>query len=341
MAFDGSKEDGELELRYEIPAISEDEVLTQELLIGPNCTETVDPQYMLINTTKMFEAAVDGVTPVNSTIDFDTTTISSSDMYQENSNGTEASISFCVRTLFGITSLYNATSDAFVESAITLHFVKFDIGINLALGFESAQIAIEEEDVIDEEEDVDLVASLSACECEPVGLTCINADAYSQNDILTVCIDAGDQAIISRFKDVNMNQEDSGIRTSIISPDGDISQIATTGSTGNSRAYVSTRLISAFFDNSDGNGPVAMSGTAILGFSQRRRLAVTSANLRSHRSVQEEGQGEFDVTISLAGTEIGDLDGAPGASYDIAAGTSIDLTKSTFIIFVLAIIGLI
>jgi len=341
LAFDGSREDGELELRYEIPTISEAELLTQELLIGPNCTEPVDPQYMLINTTKMFEAAVDGVTPVNSTIDFDTTTISSSDMYQESSNGTEANISFCVRTLFGITSLYNATSDTFVDSAISLHFIKFDVNVNLALGFESAQVSIEEEDVIDAEEDVGIVASLSSCECEAVELACINADVYSQNDILTVCIDAGDQAIISSFRDVNMNQEESGIRTSIISPDGVISTIATTGSTGSSRAYVSTRLISAFFDNSDANGPVAMSGTAILGFSQRRRLAVTSsANLRSHRSVQEEGQGEFDVTISLAGTEIGDLDGIPGASYDNSAGTSLDLTKSTFVL-ILAIIGLI
>jgi len=108
IAFDGNRENGEIELRYDISEASESETLTQQIYAGEDCDVTPEAGFISVVTDVITDASAGGYTPINSTIGMDTATVSnSSDCYNLSSDGTSANITFCVRTDFGSISYFN------------------------------------------------------------------------------------------------------------------------------------------------------------------------------------------------------------------------------------------
>lgn len=281
--------------------MNENETVTQEIYAGEDCDVTPQVGFISVATNVMTDASTGGYTPVNSTIDIDTATVSdSSDFYSLSSDGTSANITFCVRTDFGSISYFDGTAD--VSGSVVYSMVKLGITIDLAVGFDSATVSIEEAATSEQTEDAELVSNIAACECDSsvTPLTC-NAlpNTYTQNDVLDICVDAGDQAVITSFREVTLTQAASGISTETVDDTGATNAISTVGGLDASISVISTRLISAFF--ADGSA-VTMSGTALLGFAGRRKLSsVNSSNgLRGLRQLQEGGEGAFDIEFSLA-----------------------------------------
>ena len=88
--------------------MNENETVTQEIYAGEDCDVTPQVGFISVATNVMTDASTGGYTPVNSTIDIDTATVSdSSDFYSLSSDGTSANITFCVRTDFGSISYFN------------------------------------------------------------------------------------------------------------------------------------------------------------------------------------------------------------------------------------------
>ena len=120
-----------------------------------------------------------------------------------------------------------------------------------------------------------------------------------QNDVLDICVDAGDQVVITSVREVRLSQPESGISTETVDDNGATNAISTVARLDESISVISIRLISAFFV--DGTA-VTMSGTALLGFAGRCKLSsVNSSNgLRGLRQLHEGGEGAFDIEFSLA-----------------------------------------
>lgn len=301
IAFDGTRENGEIELRYDISEASENAPLTQEIYAGEDCDQTPQTGFISVATDVMVDSSAGGYTPVNSTIDISTATISTSaDFYNLSPDETSANITFCVRTDFGSISYWNGTAN--VDGSVVYSMVKLGITIDLAVGFSSAAVSIEEAATTEQAEDAEIVSDLTACECDSSAttLTCnASPSTYTQNDVLDICVDAGDQAVITSFREVRLSQAASGISTETVDDAGATNAISSVARLDESTSVISTRLISAFF--ADGSA-VTMSGTALLGFAGRRKLSsVNSSNgLRGLRQLQEGGEGAFDIEFSLA-----------------------------------------
>ncbi len=281
----------------------------------------------------MADSSVGGYTPVNSTIDINTATISTSeDFYFPSADGLSANITFCVRTDFGSISYSNGTAE--VTGSVVYSEVKLGITIDLAVGFTSAQaVSIEEAAVSQQAENAELVSGLTACECDSTTLACnASPGTYTQNDVLDICIDAGNQAIITSFKRVILSQAASGISTETVDDTGKPNGITSVAKLDESISVISTRLISIFFD--DGTD-VKMSGTAILGFANRRKLSsVNSSNdLRGLRQLQEGGEGAFDIELSLAPELEEDTDGS-------SASRVLDFIMPVAMVFAMGSVGL-
>jgi len=81
---------------------------------------------------------------------------------------------------------------------------------------------------------------------------------------------------------------------------------------------VNSRIVSAFFDTSDGAAPVPINvqGTAIIGFQTtgvRKLTSVGVKEAKNMRKLQDEeagGEGTFDVEVILSDDE--QVDGSPG-----------------------------
>jgi len=319
-------------LRYDISEVSQDESFTQEIYAGEHCNVTAEAGFISVATDVLTNSSADGYTPVNSTIDINTATISTSeDFYFPSADGLSANITFCVRTDFGSISYSNGTAE--VTGSVVYSEVKLGITIDLAVGFNSAQMSIQEAAVSQQAEDAELVSGLGACECDSTTLACNDeAGTYTQNDVLNICVDAGNQAIITSFKRVLLSQAASGISTETVDDTGKPNVITSVSRLDESISVISTRLISIFFD--DGTN-VKMSGTAILGFANRRKLSsVNSSNgLRGLRQLQEGGEGEFDIEFSLAPELEEDIDGS-------SASRVLDFIMPVAMVFAMGSVGL-
>jgi len=131
--------------------------------------------------------------------------------------------------------------------------VKLGITIDLAVGFDSATVSNEEEATSKQTEDAELVSDLNACECDSSSatLTCnASPTTYTQNDVLDICVDDGDQAVITSFRDVTLSQPGSGITTETIDDAGATNAISTVARLDKFIFVISTRFISAFFVDS-------------------------------------------------------------------------------------------
>lgn len=291
---------GEINLRYEIPTVTRDELLTQKLFFGPDCTEVIESKYMTVTTTKLYDESTDEITPVSTMIDIVTSNISSSEMYAPSSDGNSADITFCIRTNFGVSTYFSTSTNTYIESSVNHSMIQFVVHIDLLAGIADISNVWKKGDD-DMKIETNIHPHLQACECTPNEMRCIPAGVYRNDDIMTICVDSHGEGVITNFHNVNIIQANTGITTNVISTDGIISSIAGVGALGNSRAFVSSRLITAFFLN--GDGIISMSGNVVMGFSGRRRLGSLDGKSSTHqdkRYLQELGKGSFNVAVVLS-----------------------------------------
>lgn len=281
-----------MKLRYEIPTVTRDELLTQKLFFGPDCTEVVEPKYMTVTTTKLYDESTDDITPVSTMIDIVTSNISSSEMYAPSSDGNSADITFCIRTNFGVSTYFNTSTNTYIESSVNHSMIQFVVHIDLLAGIaDLSNVWKKGDDLMKIESNIH--PHVQACECTPVEMRCIPAGVYGNDDIMTICVDSHDEGVITNFHNVNIVQANTGITFNVVSTDGIVSSIAGVGALGNSRAYISSRLATAFFLN--GDGIISMTGNVVMGFAGRRRLGSFDK-----RYLQELGRGSFNVAVELS-----------------------------------------
>ena len=98
---------------------------------------------------------------------------------------------------------------------------------------------------------------------------------------------------------------------------------------------MNTRIVSAFFDTSDGTPPalVNVKGTAVIGFKTTGTRKLTNVGLKGARNVrklQDEeagGEGTFDVEVLLSDDE--QVDGSPG--FDVLEYGIVSFVMATMI----------
>ena len=195
----------------------------------------------------------------------------------------------------------------------------------LEFGFTSSNVTIKEEEAGEAQQAAVITSSLEACDCPADAdstTDCyetdpLNAKTYNQNDILSVCVyDPNGNSIITSFKDVELGN--GQISTQVIDPDGRPTALASVSKLNEEMAIVNTRIVSAFFDTSDGTlpAPVNVKGTAVIGFKTSGARKLTSVGLkgaRNARKLQDEeagGEGTFDVEVVLSDDE--QVDGSQG-----------------------------
>ena len=145
---------------------------------------------------------------------------------------------------------------------------------------------------------------------------------YDQNDILSVCVyDPTENSIITSFKDVTLGN--GQISTQVIDSDGKPTSLASVSKLNEGMAMVNTRIISAFFDVSDGASPatVTVSGVAVIGFKTAGTRKLTTVGMKGGKDMRKlqddneaavDGEGTFDVEVLLSDDEQVDLGGSPG-----------------------------
>ena|GEM_PF-6146425 len=210
----------------------------------------------------------------------------------------------------------------------------------LEFGFTSSNVTIEEEEAGEAQQAAVITSNLEACDCpanadstsECYGTP--NAKTYNQNDILSVCVyDPNGNSIITSFKDVELGN--GQISTQVIDPDGRPTALASVSKLNEEMAIVNTRIVSAFFDTSDGTPPalVNVKGTAVIGFKTTGTRKLTNVGLKGARNVrklQDEeagGEGTFDVEVLLSDDE--QVDGSPG--FDVLEYGIVSFVMATMI----------
>ena len=311
----------------------------QTILVGIDCKSKLvdeypeDPTLVTISNNSTLDVIVGKNMQVTSEIDIDTSSIvskgkhanSTKSIYSEyEDNGVEkAKVEFCIRTDYGKVNI--TTSEGAIESSINFYKVKIVINFVLEFGFTSSNVTIKEEEAGEAQQTAVITSNLEACDCPAnadSSTDCYetdtsNAKTYNQNDILSVCVyDPNRNTIITSFKDVELGN--GQISTQVIDPDGRPTALASVGKLNEEMAMVNTRIVSAFFDTSDGTPPalVTVSGTAVIGFKTtgaRKLASVGMKGARGMRKLQDEdavGEGTFDVEVILSDDE--QVDESPG-----------------------------
>jgi len=249
---------------------------------------------------------------VETRVDNTATIADNQDFYNtlDDTNGEIAVISFCIRSDFG--SVEYLDSDG--TGSITISVLKITTTIDLEFGFDTASTSINEMDAVTAEQSANIVTSIDACACDQSTHICDDDSAepksYSQNDLLSICVTdtTGNGAgIITGFKDVFMSQD--LIRIRVIDDVGKPSAFASMSKLNEGTAVVTSRIVSLFFDSE--SSVVTMEGTAIIGFTTRRRLLLPSVAYDENvlRKMQDNVElssstGNFNVNVKLLEEEV-------------------------------------
>jgi len=309
-------------------------------LVGTDCQSKLVDEYpedttlISIGNDESLDVVEGKNIKVTSEVNIDTATIVSkgthasdpdnkSIFYEYEEDGEEmAKIEFCIRTDYGKVDVTNSDG-SIIESSVNFYKVKVVITFLLQIGFTSADISIVEAEESKVEQAGTITAVLNACDCPAAAASkedCFDTPVeYDQNDILSVCVyDPTDNSFITSFKDVTLSN--GQISTQVIDSDGKPTSLASMNILNEGMAMVNTRIVSAFFDDSDGVSPatVTVSGSAVIGFntSGTRKLATIGMrggkNMRKLQDNSEAavgGEGTFDVEVVLSNSE--EVDGSP------------------------------
>lgn len=196
----------------------------------------------------------------------------------------------------------------------------------LQIGFTSASVSIAEAEESTAEQAGTITAELNACDCPAAAASKEDCFAtpveYDQNDILSVCVyDPTENSVITSFKDVTLGN--GQISTQVIDSDGKPTSLASVSKLNEGMAMVNTRIISAFFDVSDGASPatVTVSGVAVIGFNTAGTRKLTTVGMKGGKDMRKlqdgneaaiDGEGTFDVEVLLSDDEQVDVGGSPG-----------------------------
>ena len=243
--------------------------------------------------------------------------------YKEGSNQETAFLGFCCSIEFG--SITVDVNGAPRESSVSYINLKFNITLDLTLGFSAVDVNIIEEGPEDVDEAANVSYNLQACECT-VAKVCITEEIiYNQNSILNMCVytsEDNDDIQINRIKDVDLSI--GGLTLRAIDNYNN-NAITTVGGSNQKNVLVSTRLVSAFFYDASTTQTLQVSGIATIEFTNSRKLFAFHGDQSRGLQENDAGTGSFNLGISIIDNEQPVEGCALNFGYD---------SISTFIIFV-------
>jgi len=225
--FDGNTNNSEIVLYYNVSSDKDEDYINVTVMSGDECnTDQSAQEDIKVSYEVLFDNSQNGITPVKAVIDVDTTKIMDNQVFYKESdgpNGKEATIAFCIRSDIGEFTFIDENSQSHATS-ISFSVVKVNVTIQLEIGFESASVSIQEDVVGEATESAEIITSLDACTCDPETLGCITTTAYSQSDILSVCVTVPTSAaIVTQFQDVVLSQDE--IEAAVVDSDGEEVQL--------------------------------------------------------------------------------------------------------------------
>ena len=142
---------------------------------------------------------------------------------------------------------------------------------------------------------------MSVCECELPSKVCTSSQVYSQNSLLNLCITSPPNTVITDVNSVFLDLVGKAMQVQAVSPSTGPTTITNIGGLDTDIVYVTTRLISAFFDDTASFNNVEISGLVTLGFSSGRRVLVKTGPTHSSRILEDDvnGLGSFSLDIEL------------------------------------------
>lgn len=297
MAMNGSHtHGGQVEVVYEIPTEKDNELFAQTIkyVYGDFCSESVGSNEITVESEKLFDLAANGTTPIMSLIHINRTAIDSSPYYSVSDDGRFGNIEFCVRSDFGERTYQNLTTGEMANASVSFSEEKFIVQVDLTVGFSQALlVTFAQDDSIRSDNALVIVSAVEVCLCEQNTLACIDINdtpLYNQNDNLNVCVDVGSESVVTGFRDVYLTQQSTGIQLRTADSVGTISPLAFATQLDSSRAMISTRLFSAFFNTlQNEESTVKMSGFVNVGF------AHATSGTRKLESTDRIAQGEFSI----------------------------------------------
>jgi len=119
--------------------------------------------------------------------------------------------------------------------------------------------------------------------------------------LLNLCVISPPNTVITDVSSVFLDLVGGGMRLQAVNPSTGPNTITNIGGLDTDIAYVTTRFISAFFDDTTSFNNVEISGLVILGFSSGRRVLVKTGPTHSSRILEDNvnGLGSFSLDIEL------------------------------------------
>jgi len=338
--FNGTSPDKEIVIKTLISDKAPRNSFEQTILVGPDCQSKFVDEYpddtslVSISNNNNLDEVEGKIIKVTSAVDIDTAVIASKgrhstdpdnkSIYSEYQQDDKemAKIEFCIRTDYGKVNVTDINGNI-TESSMNFYKVKVVVTFPLQIGFTSASVSIAEAEESTAEQAGTITTELNACDCPAAAASKEDCFAtpveYHQNDILSVCVyDPTENSVITSFKDVTLGN--GQISTQVIDSDGKPTSLASVSKLNEGMAMVNTRIISAFFDVSDGASPatVAVSGVAVIGFNTAGTRKLTTVGMKGGKDMRklqddnEAGEGTFDVEVLLSDDEQVDVGGSPG-----------------------------
>jgi len=338
--FEGTSPDNEIIIKTLISNKAPRESFDQTILVGTDCQSKLVDEYpedttlISIGNDESLDVVEGKNIKVTSEVNIDTATIVSkgthasdpdnkSISFEYEEDGEEmAKIEFCIRTDYGKVDV--TTSDgSIIESSVNFYTVKVVITFLLQIGFTSVDVSIAEAEESKVGQAGTITAVLNACDCPAAAASkedCFDTPVeYDQNDILSVCVyDPTDNAFVTSFKGVTLSN--GQISAQVIDSDGKPTSLASMNILNEGMAMVNTRIVSVFFDDSDGVSPatVTISGSAVIGFSTTGTRKLATVGMRGGKNMRKlqdnseaavGGESTFDVEVVLSNSE--GVDGSP------------------------------
>jgi len=155
---------------------------------------------------------------------------------------------------------------------------------------------------------------VSVCECDVQSKQCITSPkVYDQNTIVSLCVQSLQSAIITDIRSVTLELVGASIQVQSVSPVTGPNAITVVGGLGTEVATVSTRFISAFFEDTVSYSNVLVTGIATVGFSENRRTLVRMPSIitkdittqrRELEDEESEALGLFNLNLNLGENEL-------------------------------------
>lgn len=162
--------------------------------LGPikayNFSTCKDDSYSTDIIETSFGGTIESVTHdvVLVTVDLKTSNFSEySSIYTENPLNDTANIWFCI--FAGIGKVTHTTNDTIGKASISYVKLKFDLTVNLAVGFSSVDIDVDEIEAASARSEETLEYTVTAYECDAGTQICYDApETKTQNSVLDICI---------------------------------------------------------------------------------------------------------------------------------------------------------